>query len=520
MDALQPLLEIALDLTAALSAEDRYQRLLRAVHKVIPYDAATLLRLDGETLVPVASAGLTEDAMGRHYSLREHPRLEIICRSPEPVIFPSDTELPDPFDGLLQDDPRALTHVHACLGCPLIVEGELIGALTADSLSPVAFSTIDRRFLAAVGALAGAAMRTSDLIGALERAVEHRGLVTRELMNAVRQMEGPELIGVSRPITRLRQDIELVATSDFTVLITGETGVGKELVARAIHEASSRRNEPMIYVNCSALPESLAESELFGHLRGAFTGATADRPGKFEVANGGTLFLDEIGELPPAVQPKLLRALQQGEIQRVGSDRPRSVDVRVLAATNRALTSEVERGAFRADLYHRLAVYPIAVPPLRERLEDVPLLAGYFCDLARKRLGIGPVRVTPEAIATLRRYSWPGNVRELENVVFRVALRASISVSRGEPVVLDESNFEPVLREVGSPLPSAAPPVPVAPPAPAPGLSLREAVDEFQRETIRRAVDAHGGNWAAAARALGVHRANLHHLAARLGLKK
>ncbi|MBI2215210.1 MAG: nitric oxide reductase transcriptional regulator NorR [Acidobacteria bacterium] len=519
MDPLQSLLDIALDLTAALSAEDRYQRLLGAVHRMIPYDAASLLRLDGETLVPVASVGLTEDAMGRHYPLRDNPRLEIICRSNVPVVFAAETELPDPFDGLLEDDPRALTHVHACLGCPLIVEGELIGALTADSLSPDAFASIDERFLAAVGALAGIAMRTSDLIGALEKAVEHGGLVTRELMHVVRQMEGPELIGVSKPITRLREDIDLVAKSDFTVLITGETGVGKELVARAIHEGSLRRDEPMIYVNCSALPESLAESELFGHLRGAFTGATADRPGKFEVANRGTLFLDEIGELPPSVQPKLLRALQQGEIQRVGSDKPRAVDVRVLAATNRALTSEVERGAFRADLYHRLAVYPIAVPPLRERLEDVPLLAGYFCDVARRRLGVGPVRITPEAIASLRRYAWPGNVRELENVVFRVALRASIRVVRGEAVVLDESNFEPVLREVGYPPSNASHSQPLEPVTVAPGLTLREAVDEFQRETIRRAVDAQSGNWAAAARVLGVHRANLHHLAARLGLK-
>ena len=517
MSSLRPILDIAIDLTSALSATDRYERLLQAVHRVIPYDAAALLRLDGDRLTPVASSGLTEDAMGRNYPLDENPRLEIICRSSEPVMFPSDTGIPDPFDGLLEDDPRAHTGVHACLGCPLRVDGELIGALTADALAPDAFDGIDPLLLSAIGALAGAAMRTSDLIEALETAVEHQGLVTRELMHVVKEKEGPELIGISRPIKRLREEIDLVAKSDFTVLITGETGVGKELVARAVHEASARRDHPMIYVNCSALPETLAESELFGHVRGAFTGASSDRAGKFEVANGGTLFLDEIGELPSSVQPKLLRALQQGEIQRIGSDKPRKVNVRVLAATNRVLSAEVERGTFRPDLYHRLAVYPLNVPPLRERLEDIPLLAGYFCDAARRRLGIGPVRLTPEAISAIRRYSWPGNVRELENVVSRVTLRQSIKVPRGEPVILDEANFEPALREAGAPPPST-PSAPVQHP-PAPDLTLREAVDEFQRETIRRTVERHDGNWAAAARELGLHRGNLHHLATRLGLK-
>ncbi len=516
METLDTLLDIAVDLTAALSTADRYERLLRAVQRVIPFDAATLMRLEAETLTPVASWGLTEDAMGRNYPLKENPRLEIVCRSSEPVLFPSDTEIPDPFDGLLEDDPRALTRVHACLGCPLWVDGELIGAMTADALAPNAFDDIDPRFLNAIGALAGAAMRTSDLIDALERALEHQGLVTKEMMHVVRQKEGPELIGVSRPITRLREDIDLVAKSDFTVLITGETGVGKELVARSVHEASVRKEHPMIYVNCSALPESLAESELFGHVRGAFTGASSDRAGKFEVASGGTLFLDEIGELPPSVQPKLLRALQQGEIQRVGSDRARSVDVRVLAATNRVLSVEVERGTFRADLFHRLAVYPLNVPPLRDRSEDIPILAGYFCDGVRRRLGIGPVRITPDAVAALRRYSWPGNVRELENVVSRVALRTSITVPRGEPVVLEESAFEPALREAG------APPIPKTqasvPPA-APDLKLRDAVDEFKRNLIERTVAENDGNWSAAARSLGLHRSNLHHLASRLGIK-
>jgi len=517
MDQLDTLLDIALDLTAALSAEDRYQRLLGAVRRVVPYDAAALLRLDHDVLAPMAAVGLSEDALGRQYPLRENPRLEIICRSREPVFFPTDTDLPDPFDGLLEHDPRAHTGVHACLGCPLWVEDELLGVLTADALSATAFDGIDRRFLAAIGGLAAAAMRTSDLIEALERSIERHDLVAHDLMQADTQREGHEIIGVSKAINRLRQQIELVGRSDFTVLITGETGTGKELVARAVHAASARREQPLIYLNCSALPESLVESELFGHLRGAFTGATADRAGKFEVADQGTLFLDEIGELPLTVQPKLLRALQHGEIQRVGSDAARTVDVRIVAATNRTLDREVEAGRFRADLFHRLNVYPLHVPPLRERPEDVPLLAGFFCDVARRRLGSGPVRLTAEALAALRRYSWPGNVRELENVLSRVALRSSIHVPREEPVVLEEASFLPALAEAPGAL-SAAPAQ--ASDLPVPGEKpLRVAVEDFQRAVISRAVASCGGNWSAAARALGLHRSNLHHLAARLGLK-
>ena len=188
-------------------------------------------------------------------------------------------------------------------------------------------------------------------------------------------------------------------------------------------------------MNCAALPESIAESELFGHVPGAFTGAARDRAGKFEVADGGTLFLDEVGELPLTLQPKLLRALQSGEIQRVGSDRVHRVDVRVVAATNRDLAREVERGRFRADLYHRLAVFPLRVPPLRERREDIPLLAAHFADAARRRLGLGPVRLSDAVRARLVAADWPGNVRELENVVSRAVLRAAALAEPGATVV-------------------------------------------------------------------------------------
>jgi anaerobic nitric oxide reductase transcription regulator len=505
------LLEIARDLTASLAAQDRYVRLLASVRRVIPCDAACLLRLEGDELVPLAAHGLADDALRRRYSRREHPRLDVILRSGEPVIFPEDSPLADPFDGMISVDRGASGHVHACLGCRLVEGGEVVGALTADALRPGAFAGVDLREVAILGALAGAAFRTTALIEALERTAARRGQVARELQTAAHSTAG-QILGTSGAIRRLLEEIAVVAGSELAVLITGETGTGKELVARRIHEGSRRAGEAMIQVNCAALPESIAESELFGHVAGSFTGATRERAGKFEIADGGTLFLDEVGELPQMVQPKLLRALQHGEIQRVGSDRALKVDVRILAATNRDLPREVAEGRFRADLYHRLAVYPIHAPALRERREDVPLLASWFLDLARRRLGLGPLRLTEEARERLVASDWPGNVRELENVISRGVLRAAAGRPGRESVEVGVLHLDllgaSVLETVPEPAHRAEVP-----------RALSERVVDFRRREIRSAVERHHGNWAAAARELGLHRSNLHHLARRLGLR-
>lgn len=515
MDQLDTLVSIATDLTSALTAEERYQRLLESLQRVIPYDASSLLRLEDDYFVPTVCKGMSSDVMGRRFVVRDHPRLEIISRSRSPVIFPSDTDLPDPFDGLLQSDEDGFSKVHACLGCPLWVGDELLGVLTADAAQPEAFEDIDPRFLEAVGALAAAEIRTTLMLEALEESARRQDLITKDLMRDAQQRQGVQLLGTTAVMERLRQDIELVARSDFTVLVTGETGVGKELVARGVHNGSTRRDQPMLYVNCAALPETIADSELFGHVRGAFTGATGHRAGKFEVADGGTLFLDEIGELPLSVQPKLLRALQQGEIQRIGSDELIRVDVRVVAATNRDLEQEAKSGRFRPDLFHRLNVYPLPVPPLRERAADIPLLAGHFCDITRRRLGIGPVRLRPGAIESLKTYQWPGNVRELENLLSRVTLRAAAGVARGGTVVLSRKHLGADFDggEV------AATPVRRLGASSTRTLGLKDATREFQRSLIEATLSDHDGNWAAAARALSMHRSNLHHLAVRLGLK-
>jgi anaerobic nitric oxide reductase transcription regulator len=508
----QILLDIARDLTASLAAGDRYQRLLDAVRRLVPCDAACLFRLDGKDLVPLAGYGLSDEALVHRYPRGEHPRLEVILSSPGPVRFPPDSELPDPFDGQLASDPRALEHIHACLGCPLTEGGEVVGAITADALAPGAFDGIDTRWLEALGVLAGAALRTTALIESLERLALHKDAVARELQ---RSALGTQIIGRSPAARKLLQEIEVVAHSDLPVLILGETGVGKELVAQQLHAESRRREEALIHVNCAALPESIAESELFGHARGAFTGAVHERPGKFEIADGATLFLDEVGELPLTVQPKLLRVLQQGEIQRVGEDKTHTVNVRVIAATNRDLEGEVEAGRFRADLYHRLAVYPLRVPPLRERREDIPLLAAHFLDLSRRRLGLGPVRLSPEARDRLAAAPWPGNVRELENVLSRAVLRASAGHRDRGPLVLEADRLELTATAPAGTDPTSVP----ASPDDARGRSLTERTREFQRRAVTRALEESEGNWAAAARRLGMHRSNLHHLAQRLGLR-
>lgn len=520
MNRRRALLSIAVDLTASISAQDRLARLLEALCRAVPCDALAVLGLEGDELVPLATHGLAPEVQGRRFSRREHPRLDVALARRGPVRFPADSELPDPYDGLLLVNPDATRDVHACLACPLVDGDSVVGLLTADALEPGAFDDLDDEFLELLGALAGAALHTGRLIEAAERAADRHERVANVLLRdqALRD-SGGEILGTSAVIQRVRDEVELVARSNFAVLITGETGVGKELVARAIHAGSLRHAAPLIDINCAALPETIVESELFGHVRGAFTGALTHRAGKFEVADGGTLFLDEVGELPLSTQSKILRTLETGEIQRVGADRSIVVNVRVVAATNRDLEAEVAAGRFRSDLYHRLNMYPIRVPPLRDRAGDIALLSGYFLDRHRRRLGFGPIRLTEEARLALVETEWPGNVRELDHVLGRAVLRASVSAPRGAPIRIGAEHLG--LARGGSALvhapvsaasPGGGPTVPVA------GKRLRDVVDEVKRVAVSHAVETNEGNWAAAARALGVARGNLHHLGKRLGL--
>jgi PAS domain S-box-containing protein len=246
-----------------------------------------------------------------------------------------------------------------------------------------------------------------------------------------------EIIGTSKRLKELLSQVEQVAGTDATVLIQGETGTGKELIARAIHSLSKRKNRPLVKVDCGSLPENLLESELFGHEKGAFTGANVKRTGRFELADGGTIFLDEIGELPVKLQPKLLRVLQEGELERIGSTKTIKVSIRVIAATNRVLKDEISAGNFREDLYYRLNVFPVFLPPLRERREDIPLLVEYFINKFEKKLGEKITVVSRKVMEKLMNYHWTGNIRELENVIERAVI-----LSPGNKLILDDSLLE------------------------------------------------------------------------------
>ena len=485
LDVMVPLVA---DLARDLPDQQRYASLLDALRQVLPFDAVALLRLDGDVLVPLAVRGLAADTLGRRFKVGEHPRRALLLASRAPTRFALDCDLPDPYDGLVEGVQGHL-EVHDCLGCPLYVQDQLWGLLTLDSLQAQNARPEDLATLAAFAGLAAATVAAAERIGQLSARIVSEHELTVAYQQSVGHQRPRELIGQSPASLRLRQEIETVAASDLTVLITGETGVGKELVAEAVHARSLRQQRPLISLNCAALPEALVESELFGHVRGAFSGAVNERRGRFELADGGTLFLDEVGELPLTVQAKLLRVLQSGQLQRLGSDRDLKVDVRIIAATNRDLAECVRAGRFRADLYHRLSVYPLAVPAMRERGRDVLLLAGFYLEQNRARLGLRGLRLTPAAQRTLLAYDWPGNVRELSHLISRAALKAHAgSEERGGILTLDSD-------QLGLPLGTA--PLPEEDTA-LPSASLREAL---------------------AAAALDLDRANLARLARRLGLK-
>ncbi|HEY1996841.1 nitric oxide reductase transcriptional regulator NorR [Paraburkholderia sp.] len=509
LDALVPLMQ---DLSRDLTDSERYRRLLSSLRTLFPGDAAALLRLDGDTLVPLAIDGLSSDTLGRRFRVSEHPRFAQLLSQPEPTRFAADSDLPDPYDGLVQGVDGQL-EVHDCLGCPLLIGGRPWGLLTLDALDPARFDSIDMASLQAFLSLAAATVSVVERIDTLARTSDEE----RRRAEAYRQASGQsrrEMVGSSKSHRHLLGEIETVAGSDLTVLITGETGVGKELVANAIHALSARANKPLISLNCAALPDTLVESELFGHVRGAFSGASSDRRGKFELADGGTLFLDEVGELPLTVQAKLLRVLQNGQLQRIGSDHEHKVDVRLIAATNRDLAEEVRAGRFRADLYHRLSVYPLRVPPLRERGRDVLLLAGFFLEENRSRLGLLSMRLAADAQAALLSYGWPGNVRELEHLIGRSALKA-LAANRERRRILTLSAADFALSGVtpaqGDGLQTLAPENPQP--------DFRSAVTAFERTLVSDTLARHNQNWAATARELGLDRANLNRLAKRLGLK-
>ena len=323
--------------------------------------------------------------------------------------------------------------------------------------------------------------------------IKHKSLRDENRRLRAEVNERWEMIGESDTIVALREQIRRAAPTNGRVLIFGENGTGKELVARRIHALSQRAAEPFVEVNCAAIPDELIESELFGHVEGAFTGAVSDKSGKFDLADGGTLFLDEIGDMSIRTQSKVLRALQEQTFQPVGSTEDHSVDVRIIAATNKDLQEEIEQGRFREDLYYRINVIPFHVPPLRERRDDVPLLAEYFLNEAAAEYGVAPKRLTQEAIARLSAYRWPGNVRQLKNVCERLMIMVA-------PDTIHEMDLGPALEMMG----------PADQREPSRDLALREARDLFERRFILTKLREHGGNVKRTAKALNIERSHLY----------
>jgi len=323
-----------------------------------------------------------------------------------------------------------------------------------------------------------------------QRLLEDENRALRARVDRARTM-----VGESHVMRQLREQVAMAAPSNGRVLIYGENGTGKEMVARTVHSLSRRRNGPFVEVNCAAIPEELIESELFGHVRGAFTGAVADRRGKFELADGGTIFLDEIADMSLKTQAKVLRVLQEQTMEQVGGTSRIKVDARVLAATNKDLQAEIRAGNFREDLFFRLNVIPVFVPPLREREDDVPLLADHFMAEFAREYGRRPKRFDPDALSMLRHYSWPGNVRELRNVIERLVIMVP-----GDVIAADDLGF----------LGHAQAPPSEAEAATASRLTLHEARERFERDLILRTLAEQQGNMSRTAEVLGVERSNLY----------
>jgi len=383
---------------------------------------------------------------------------------------------------------------------------ELLGAIRErDESLPVVLLTAHGSERIAVQAIRNGAYEyvtkpfdIDEMSTVLDRALETRALRVQNRQLAAERLIGRRIIGQSPAMQELLGRVARLAPKDITVLVRGETGTGKEMIASLLHAQSRRAEGPLVQFNCAAIPSELAESELFGHVRGAFTGAAQARRGFFARADGGTLVLDEVGELPGTVQAKLLRALQDGEIQSVGSSRVERVDVRVVASTNRDLEADARAGRFRQDLYYRLAVVELWVPPLRERRGDIPALAAEFARRYAERFEVRDVRLTPPLVERLSRADWPGNVRQLENYVAR-----RVALSRGGEIGLEACSPSP-----GVP-PMAVEPAGEPESASDDSLSLREHLDALERSLLTRTLAATSGNQSEAARRLGISRSAL-----------
>jgi Nif-specific regulatory protein len=483
-------LALLLEISQALSRNLNLQETLGAVPRLIAEKmgllrcTVTILNRDrGESVIDEAYGLSREERQRGRYSVGEGITGQVV-QTGKPVVVPRISDEPRFLDKTRTRRKQLKEQQDISFICvPIMVEREVTGTLSVDRLFDEAVSgEEDLRLLSIVAAMIAQAVRLRQ--GSLERcqALEAENARLQDELES--RFRPANLVGNSHAMRKVLALVPRVAPSTTTVLIRGESGVGKELIAQCIHYNSPRAAKPFIKVNCAALPESVIESELFGHERGAFTGAVAQRKGRFELADSGSIFLDEIGDISPATQVKLLRVLQEREFERVGGDRPIKVDVRIIAATNRNVEQLIQDGRFREDLYYRLNVFPLFVPPLRERRTDILLLADHFVETLARQAGKDVKRISTPAIDMLTAYHWPGNVRELQNCIERAVLLSTDGVIHGHHLPPSLQTAEASGTE--------------------PAGKLQAVLEGVERELLVDTLKSTRGNMAGAARRLGL----------------
>jgi formate hydrogenlyase transcriptional activator len=510
------LLEVNNAIINNLAPDALFASAYEAIRSVVSFDRAAFLlyQPDSRTLKLLSMTGADDSEffqLGKDYDLQETQIQAWVLDHQQPVTRRDVQQQ----EQLSPGEKRLLAEgIHSYCVVPLVAMGASIGTFTVWSKTKNRYTQADAELLQEVAtqvALAIANMKSYEEIAALKARLEKENVYLREEIRTVHNFE--EIVGNSPALLDLLRRVDQVAPTDSSVLIYGETGTGKELIARAIHNRSNRKDRPLVKVNCSAISAGLVESELFGHVKGAFTGAFERRIGRFELAHGGTIFLDEVGELPLETQVKLLRVLQEREFEPVGSNRSVQVDVRVIAATNRNLQESIVNGSFRSDLYYRLNVFPLEVPPLRERRSDIAQLAMFFVTRYSRNLGKRIDGISAAAAEKLNDYSWPGNIRELQNVIERALILAHGSILELEPELIGLSSSD-ALRDGQRKVAETA--------LPAEPVSAFKTLEEVERAHIsavlaqtRGVVEGANG----AAKTLGMHPNTLRHRMEKLGIK-
>lgn len=488
---LTALYEISKALTSSLDLQVTSHKIMEILADVLGMQRGTLTLLNPDTgeLAIEMAYGLSKEQQARGRFKIGEGITGRVFETGEPIIIPDIGKEP-----LFLNRTRSRGDISrqniAFLCVPVKVHGETLGVLSVDRIfaeSSISFEE-DLRVLTIVASLIGQAVKLHQIVKDEKKSLIEENIHLQQELKA--KYRPSNIVGISKRMVEVYEAVERVSGTKATVLLRGESGTGKELIARAIHYNSPRASGPFIKLNCAALPETLLESELFGHEKGAFTGATHTRKGRFELAHGGTLFLDEIGDIPPATQVKLLRVLQETRFERLGGDRTIEVDVRLIAATHRDLEKAVQEGTFREDLYYRLNVVPIFLPPLRERKEDIGLLVQHFMKKFNQENN-KQVRLDPAVIDLLMRYDWPGNVRELENCIERMVVMAKTDLIRAA----DATQMAYFLSTT---------PEKTKAPAKSPPDSLPKNLEQMEREQLLKALEKSGWIQARAAKLLGM----------------